>query len=97
MCIVKGATEQVPLEGLIEPSESGSLSKHLLVGCLLNKISQWQNVTIPVLNTSPSPIKIYKGACIGSLTPRNEVFYWNRKTAYSMYLITPLIPMLMLN
>ena len=37
MCIVKGGTEQVPLEGLIEPSESGSISKHLMVGRSLNK------------------------------------------------------------
>ena len=74
MCIVKGVTEQVPLEGLIEPSQSGSLSKHLMVGRSLNIISQQQDVTIPVLNTSPSPVKIYKGARIASLTPRHEVF-----------------------
>lgn len=46
-CKVKGIAESRLLEGLVEPLQSGTLLKHIMVGRSLNRVSYQQEIVIP--------------------------------------------------
>ena len=71
-------------EGLLEPSDSSGLPKHLLVVRSLSEVGQDQKVFAQVMNISPDTVKLYKGMKVGEFAPRQYICTgrWGSGTRY---------------
>jgi len=67
-------------EGLVEPLEPGSLSKHILIARTLTSVGQDGEVVLQIINNSPSPITIYKGSRLGKYIPRKYICLLQKST-----------------
>ena len=65
---VKGNTNGVS-EGLFEPKYDSKLPKHISAARSLGRIVSGDQVVLQVMNTSPSPTKVYKGTILGTFIP----------------------------
>jgi len=71
-CKVKGGINI--REGLIEPSDAiGSLPKYLCVAQSLATVSPDNKVVLQVMNTNPSPVKVYRDMKLGQIIPRENI------------------------
>ena len=66
------ATHENGVTVLIEPTPS--LPAHVYPACSLGTIHDG-NVTIQVMNTSPSPVTIFKGMRLGAVTPKDNILF----------------------
>ena len=73
----KGRPLPHTLEGLIEPSNSLAIPKHVLVACSLNQVNKDLHTDIQVVNVSPGPITLAKGTQSGTFIPLCNVFVVN--------------------
>ena len=59
-------------EVLLQPG-SGTLPTHIHVARTLSSVTMGRKVILQVMNTCPTPVKIYKGMKLGEATPRCSV------------------------
>lgn len=65
------------LEGLLEPSHSSAIPKHIMVARSLNKVNTDMSTYIQVTNVSPGKIQLSRDTPIGSFIPISNVFAVN--------------------
>ena len=60
-------------EGLFEPKYDSKLPKHISAAWSLGRIVSGDQVVLQVMNTSPSPTKVYKGTILGTFIPNQRL------------------------
>ena len=64
----------VPTTGLIEPIQSSSTSKRIVIAHSLNTVDQENCVVVQVMNVSPRNVTLCKGTPLGEFIPIHDVF-----------------------
>lgn len=74
--VTYGSVKEEPgnvTEGLFEPVDRGKLPKQVLAARSLSCVTTDKHVALQLMNTSPTPTKIYKGTILGVLVPSQHV------------------------
>ena len=58
---------------LVEPLESMSIPTHVCVARSLSALCNNTDVILQVMNVGPTPVTLYKGMCLATATPENEI------------------------
>ena len=76
LAVIRGCVEgnvTTVSEGYFEPLTQGNLPKRTSLARCLTSILTDKQVTLQAMNTSPTPIRIYKNSVLGTLVPNQNI------------------------
>ena len=74
-CLHTALNPSIPIEGLIEPTQTPYTLKHIMIASSLSKVDNGNRVIVQVMNISPRNITLSRGAPLGEFIPIHEVFF----------------------
>ena len=74
-CLHTALNPSIPMEGLIEPTQTPYTPKHIMIASSLSKVDNGNRVIVQVINISPGNITLCKGAPLSEFIPIHDVFF----------------------